>query len=163
MSPPRSAWRRRSPQIFEQLVAGGVAERVVDLLEVVEVEERDDRGLAAGQRLGDPLLEQRAVRQAGQRVLEGEPAQVAVALAAAAGAVEQRQSASSARPPSAAITAIVPIHDIRSLRSASRWLRSAAARRPVADQLEVDALVEAAARSKSRARISANSSTISGW
>ena len=91
VSSARSAWRRRSPQIFSSSVAGGVAERVVDLLEVVEVEEGDDGGLAAGQRLGDALLEQRAVREPGQRVLEREPAQVAVALAAAAGAVEQRE------------------------------------------------------------------------
>ena len=63
----------------EQPVAGGVAERVVDLLEVVEVEERDHRSLAAGERLGDPLLEQRAVREPGERVLEGEAPQLDVA------------------------------------------------------------------------------------
>ena len=92
-----------------------MAERVVDLLEVVEVEERDDGGLAGGQGLGDPLLEQRAVREPGERVLEREPLQFAVAHAAAAGAVEQRQQRGQADDPSS-ITMIVPIQDIRSLR-----------------------------------------------
>ena len=76
---------------LQQAVAGGVPERVVDALEVVEVEEGDDGGRAVEERGGDPLLEQRAVGQAGQRVLEGEVAEVAVGGAAAGGAVEQAE------------------------------------------------------------------------
>jgi len=76
---------------LQQPVTGGVAERVVDPLEVVEVEERDHRGLTAGQRLGDAALEQRAVRETRERVLEREPAQLGIARAAAAGAVEQAE------------------------------------------------------------------------
>ena len=59
----------------EQLVAGGVAEAVVDELELVEVEEEHrDRGLApAGDREGvlEPVEEEVAVGQAGERVVEG--------------------------------------------------------------------------------------------
>ena len=59
----------------EQLVAGGVAGAVVDGLEVVEVHEEDgDRAAAAvgaGQRVVEPVGEQRAVGQAGERVVEG--------------------------------------------------------------------------------------------
>ncbi len=82
---------------LQQAVARGVAERVVDPLEVVEVEEGDDRVLAGGERLGDALLEQRPVREPRQRILEGEAAQLPVARAAAAGAVQQRQQRRSSR------------------------------------------------------------------
>ena len=59
----------------EDLVAGGVAEGVVDRLEVVEVEE-DDREPAAvatgaGDGVADALAEQRAVGEAGDGVVEG--------------------------------------------------------------------------------------------
>ena len=58
----------------EQPVAGGVAERVVDLLEVVDVEEqhRDGRVRAprAVERDAEAVEEQRAVGQAGQRVVQ---------------------------------------------------------------------------------------------
>ena len=59
----------------EQVVAGGVAEAVVDRLEAVEVDEQDgDLDPSAGgraERLLDPVEEEGPVRQAGQRVVEG--------------------------------------------------------------------------------------------
>ena len=58
-------------------VAGLVAADVVDALEPVEVDdeqrERLGRPLGARERLLDPVVEQRAVRQTGERVAEGEP------------------------------------------------------------------------------------------
>ena len=57
---------------LQQLVAGGMAERVVDGLEVVEVEQvrgDDLAALDAGKRLLQPLVEQHAVGQAGQRIV----------------------------------------------------------------------------------------------
>ena len=58
----------------EDPVAGAVAERVVDDLEVVEVEEQDGRArpaaLAAGEGALDVVAEQDPVRQAGQRIVE---------------------------------------------------------------------------------------------
>ena len=60
--------------LAEQLVARGVAERVVDVLEHVEVDEEDRRlGLrarGAGEGVLEPVHEQQAVRQAGERVVE---------------------------------------------------------------------------------------------
>ena len=60
----------------DQLVAGAVAERVVDQLEVVDVElqQRDagPRAARAGQRELEVLLQQRPVRQPGERVVVGE-------------------------------------------------------------------------------------------
>ena len=56
----------------QQLVAGGVAEAVVDLLEAVEVQEQDRHvvgAAAAVQRLLEPLPEQRAVGQLGEAVV----------------------------------------------------------------------------------------------
>ena len=61
-------------QQAQQLVAGAVAERVVDELEAVEVEEQHgDRRPAARavvERQREAVHEQRAVRQAGQRVVQ---------------------------------------------------------------------------------------------
>ena len=57
----------------EQLVADVVAEAVVDQLEVVEVEEQDrghERLRRAAERVLEPVEEQHAVRQAGERVVE---------------------------------------------------------------------------------------------
>ncbi len=63
----------------QQLVAAGVAERVVDVLESVEVEEkqRDAREarLRDFDRVAQHLTQQRAVRQAGQRVVVSQRAQ----------------------------------------------------------------------------------------
>ncbi len=64
--------RRHRPQ---QLVPGGVPERVVDALEVVEVDEqgRDRRPVAAraAEHVTEPVDDQRPVRQAGERVVGG--------------------------------------------------------------------------------------------
>ena len=61
--------------LTQQLVAVGVPERVVDLLEAVEVDEQDRELVVAargeGERALDPVLEQHAVRQAGERVVGG--------------------------------------------------------------------------------------------
>jgi hypothetical protein len=56
----------------QQLVAGGVAEAVVDVLEVVQVDEQHGQVArpGAGQGVLDPLGEQGAVGQAGQPVVE---------------------------------------------------------------------------------------------
>ena len=58
---------------LQELVAGGMAERVVHGLEVVEVEQvhrHDLAALDAGQRMLEPLVEQHAVGQVGQRVVQ---------------------------------------------------------------------------------------------
>ena len=71
----RTAQARADPRshLDEQCIARGVAERVVDALEVVDVEEdhRDARAAlrAARQREVDVLSEQRAVGEVGQRVV----------------------------------------------------------------------------------------------
>jgi hypothetical protein len=73
----RRAHRRRQPPGHrrQQLVAGAVAHRVVDHLEVVQVDEEDaDGALGAArvvERVRHPLGEQHPVRQAGQRVVVG--------------------------------------------------------------------------------------------
>ena len=58
---------------LQELVAGGMAERVVDVLEVVEVEHVGGDHLAAlgaGERVLEPLVQQDAVGQARQRVVQ---------------------------------------------------------------------------------------------
>ena len=65
----------RSATAVQQQVADRMAERVVDVLEAVEIEKQHGE-LAApavrpGDRLPDPIGEQRAVGQAGQRVVMG--------------------------------------------------------------------------------------------
>ncbi len=87
-SPPWRASRPRSPSAprsragdaAQQPVAGAVPERVVDELEVVEVDEQQrDRALApprARDRGAHARLELRAVGEPGQRVEEREPAQL---------------------------------------------------------------------------------------
>ena len=61
----------------QQLVPDGVAERVVDRLEVVDVDEQHRQLRArAGERVAHAGDEQRAVRQVGQRVVEGLVAQL---------------------------------------------------------------------------------------
>ena len=60
--------------LLQQAVARVVAERVVDLLEVVEVDQHHGRGdvraAAGGDRLLDAVAEERAVGQAGERVVQ---------------------------------------------------------------------------------------------
>ena len=62
-------------RLDQQPVARVVTQAVVDELEIVEVEEEQPDPLlepaAAHQGLGEPVLEQRAVRQPGQAVIEG--------------------------------------------------------------------------------------------
>ena len=67
---------------LQQLVADRMAERVVDRLEVVEVEE-EDRVVAParGEQLAELVEEQRAVGQAGQRVVVGLVLEAALQLA----------------------------------------------------------------------------------
>ena len=81
-SPPRRATVSRSPSelleavrdLLQQAVARVVAERVVDLLEVVEVDQHHGRGdvraAAGGDRLLDAVAEERAVGEPGQRVVQ---------------------------------------------------------------------------------------------
>ena len=65
---------------LQQAIAGVVAERVVDVLEVVEVEEHDRhaqlRALRQRQRVLDPVPEQAAVGEQRERVVERELAQL---------------------------------------------------------------------------------------
>ena len=65
---------KRSATCLQQLVAGVVAEAVVDLLEPVEVDEqhREDApgALRARERLVEPVAEQGAVGEAGEPVVE---------------------------------------------------------------------------------------------
>ena len=62
---------------LQELVAGVVAERVVDVLEAIEVEEQHGRLQTAALRqrdgLGEVLLQEHAVGQPGERVVVGEP------------------------------------------------------------------------------------------
>ena len=73
---PRAGGRRPADwrTVFEQVVAGGVAEAVVDRLEVVEVDEQHGEAaiVARAARGGvlDPVAEQRLVGQPGERVVE---------------------------------------------------------------------------------------------
>ena len=67
-------------------IAAAVTHRIVDVLEVVEIEEQHrDAGIAAARaidRSDEPLYQQAAIRQSGQRVVVGEIAQILlVALA----------------------------------------------------------------------------------
>ena len=113
----------------QQLVARGMAERVVDLLEVVEVEEEDGeallRGRAGVERVLEPVDEQRAVREVGQRVVEravGEPVLQRDAVrhvarvddGAADGGVVQEVRALVLDPAVAAV-AVAPAHEQRAV------------------------------------------------
>ena len=73
MSPDPQDRPEAACHVAQQPVARVVAERVVDDLEVVEVQEHDDRHLGAGRAdpLADRFEEQRPVRQPGQRVVVG--------------------------------------------------------------------------------------------
>ena len=73
VSVSRTSTRRRSVTILQELVAGGMAEGVVHGLEVVEIEQVDRHHLAApdaGERVLEPLVQQHAVGQVGQRVVQ---------------------------------------------------------------------------------------------
>ena len=68
-----------------------MAERVIDELEAVEVEHqhREFMRLAVrlGNRLGDAVIEQQAVRQAGECIVRGQVPQLAVGRLESAGAI----------------------------------------------------------------------------
>ena len=67
-------------QLLQEPVSGIVTERVIDYFETVEIDEQHRRHagetLRARQRLGQPLVEHRAVGQAGQRVVVSEKSQM---------------------------------------------------------------------------------------
>ena len=69
----RSSWRRRWPTASMQVVAGVVAERIVDLLEAVEIEHQHAGAPLARRPLrqgaGQGGLEVAAVGQAGERIV----------------------------------------------------------------------------------------------
>ena len=60
--------------LHQQLVPSGVAQTVIDHLEAVQVDEQHGQlltvSLAAGNRVTDPIEEERAIREAGERVVE---------------------------------------------------------------------------------------------
>ena len=160
----RGAGARRD---LQQAVAGGVAERVVDALEVVEVEEGDDGGLAAAS----------GSRRSAARTASGwagrsaSPRRRAGAGRRRAGGGDRRRSSRASRAvrptTSRTMTAIVPIQDIRSLRAASSRLRSAARAqrgRGAARRRSIVAVVERLQRARSRAPAGARTPPRSiGW
>ena len=74
----------RRAHALQELVADPVAERVVDVLEAVEVDEQHADAAAAALRLRDrlrePLVQQQAVGQSGQRVARGHVLQAFLGL-----------------------------------------------------------------------------------
>ena len=81
-----------------------MAERVVDVLEAVEIEieERQPRALAPrlDQRPVEAVVEERAVGEAGQRIVEGEVLRLRLArLAARCEARRSRRASSATMPP----------------------------------------------------------------
>ena len=80
------ALAQRVGHLADQLVAGAVAERVVDVLEAVDVEQHDCAARAVAGDVVDVALElalERApVQQAGQRVVVGHVAQLGLVAAA---------------------------------------------------------------------------------
>ena len=88
---PRAPTRSRWPTSMKQQVADVVAEGVVDLLEVVQVDQqhRDGRGGRARRPASAPrsAVQQRAVRQAGEHVVQG----VVLALGGEIGALAHRR------------------------------------------------------------------------
>ena len=89
---PRERVARAQPILQErrdrqdELVTGMVAERVVDVLEVVEVEDEQRPARSVARDVRDVgvelLLEAAAVEQARQRIVVGEPAQLVLEAAA---------------------------------------------------------------------------------
>jgi hypothetical protein len=79
---------------LEQLVAGVVAEAVVDALEVVQVQQQQGTaalvGLGRSQGLLDPVVEQQAVGQVGERVVVNQVRQLALGVLDRADVAEHR-------------------------------------------------------------------------
>ena len=63
-------------KLDQQFVAGRMSERIVDVLEIIDIEKRQRDVFSGGtglDRLGDQIAQARAVRQAGQHVVIGKP------------------------------------------------------------------------------------------
>ena len=74
VSVSRTSPRSRAVTILQQLVAGRMAQRIVDGLEVVEVEQvyrHHSAASGAGERVLEPLVEQHAVGEVRQRIVQG--------------------------------------------------------------------------------------------
>ena len=86
VSEPRIDVLQARAERDEEVVARLVAERVVDRLELVDVEQQDGdervRALRAGEGVLDAVVEQRPVRQAGEAVVERLVAHARLALVA---------------------------------------------------------------------------------
>ena len=69
---------KRWQDFDQQLIAGRVTERVIDVLETVEVEQRDRHGgvLTSHQQASELFLQRKPVGQAGQRIIMGKPPQL---------------------------------------------------------------------------------------
>ena len=95
---------RRQParERGEQLVSDRVPERVVDILEIVQVDEQDrgDRPVPSGQRQRMPgaVGEQDPVRQFGQRIVEGTVVQFVLQAPLLRDVAERQHPALDARP-----------------------------------------------------------------
>ena len=94
VSPSRTTCSNRRRELGQQLVAAAVPERVVDGLEVVEVEQQHrDHAVGAGrpaERVVDPVHHQRAVGQAGQRVVQRLVLELVLQLLPAYGGPQRR-------------------------------------------------------------------------
>ena len=94
---------------LQQRVAHGVAERVVDGLEAVEVDEHHRGVLAVAvaerERLRQPVLQQAAVGQPGERVVVGEVLGARLRLLQLGGALGHRALERRARPAARAASA----------------------------------------------------------
>ena len=77
--------------LAQELIAGAVAERVVDKLEAVEIQHRHRElmrlTVRLGNRLSDAVFEQQAVGEPGERVVRGEVTQLPVRRLKSAGAI----------------------------------------------------------------------------
>ena len=97
-SPWRTQPSRRSLTCLQQRVADRMPERVVDALEAVEVEAEHGKALAAHQaqqRLLQLLAEQRAVGEAGQRIVAREVGDLLLLAAALGDVLVQRHPAAA--------------------------------------------------------------------
>ncbi len=81
----------------QQLVAAGMAERVVDLLELIEIDEQHGAGLArmprGSQRLVDLVAKVSPVRQAGERVVARHVADLGLGVLALGDVLDQHDRA----------------------------------------------------------------------
>ena len=95
-SEPRTALRSRSATDAQELVAAGMAQRIVDLLELVEVDEMDRERPAPAQarhRRVHLVAEQGAVGQAGERIVARQLVDLGLGHAAVGDVLEQHDGA----------------------------------------------------------------------